>query len=275
MVISSRDNEMVRRLRRLQNDAKLRRQEGAFVIEGARLCADAARSGAAIETALLTAHAREKFPDYAAAVTAAAAHVFDITDGVAQSLSDTETAQGIICLCKALDNRKMLDTIDSSMLSTFKNKKWLALENVRDPGNVGTVIRTAEAVGIDGLILSAGCCDVYSPKVLRGSMGGVFRLPLWETADMAAAITRLQAAGACGYACVPSAGGDVLSVVEAPLAAGSVCVIGNEANGLSAATIDACAHRLTIPMAGRAESLNAAVAASLVMWEMSRRGYIG
>ncbi len=271
MVISSRDNEMVRRMRRLQTDAKMRRQEGAFVIEGARLCADAARSGAAIETALLTARAREKFPEYAAAVTAVAAHVFDVTEGVAASLSDTETAQGIICLCKALDNRKMLDTIDSSILSTFKNKKWLALEDLRDPGNLGTVIRTAEAVGIGGLILSSGCCDVYSPKVLRGSMGGVFRLPLWETADMPAAIARLHTVGAVSYACVPSRDGDVLSVVDAPLGAGSVCVIGNEANGLTAETIAACSHRLTIPMAGRAESLNAAVAAALVLWEMARR----
>ncbi len=274
MVISSRDNDMVRRLRRLQTDGKLRRKEGAFVIEGARLCEDAARSGGAIETALFTARAREKYPVQVAAVTAAAAHVFEITDAVAAVLSETETAQGVICLCKALDNRKMLDTIDSSVLSTFKNKRWLALEDVRDPGNIGTVIRTAEALGIDGLLLSVGCCDVYSPKVLRGSMGGVFRLPLWETEDMPRAIARLQEVGAVGYACVPQREG-ALAVTQAPLAVGSVCVIGNEANGLTAETIEACAHRLTIPMAGRAESLNAAVAASLVMWEMSRREYIG
>ncbi len=273
MVISSRDNEMVRRLRRLQNDGKLRRKEGAFVIEGARLCEDAARSGVVFETALVTARARERYPAQVAAVTAASAHVFDVTDAVADSLSDTETAQGVICLCKALDNRKMLDTIDSSILSTFNKRKWLALEDVRDPGNIGTVIRTAEALGIDGLILSVGCCDVYSPKVLRGSMGGVFRLPLWETADMPAALARLRRVGVTSYACVPS--NEALSVVQAPLAAGSVCVVGNEANGLTEAAIAACDHRLTIPMAGRAESLNAAVAASLVMWEMSRREYIG
>lgn len=273
MVISSRDNDMVRRLRRLQTDGKLRRKEGVFVIEGARLCEDAARSGVTVETALVTARARERYSEQVAAVTAVAAHVFEVTDAVAETLSDTETAQGVICLCKALDNRKMLDTIDSSILSTFNKRKWLALEDVRDPGNIGTVIRTAEALGIDGLILSSGCCDVYSPKVLRGSMGGVFRLPLWETADMPKALARLRGAGVTSYACVPSA--DALSVVEAPLAAGSVCVIGNEANGLTDATITACDYRLTVPMAGRAESLNAAVAASLVMWEMSRREYIG
>lgn len=273
MVISSRDNDMVRRLRRLQSDGKLRRKEGVFVIEGARLCEDAALSGAVIETALVTARARERYPAQVAAVTAAAAHVFDITDAVADALSDTETAQGVICLCKALDNRKILDTIDSSILLSFKKGKWLALEDVRDPGNIGTVIRTAEALGISGLLLSAGCCDVCSPKVLRGSMGGVFRLPLWETADMPAALARLAAAGVVSYACVPSR--EALSVVEAPLGAGSVCVIGNEANGLTAETITACSQRLTVPMAGRAESLNAAVAASLVMWEMSRREYIG
>lgn len=271
MRITSRDNEMVRRMRRLLTDGKARRQEGAFVIEGARLCEDAARSGAAIETALITDRARERYPEQVAKVSAVAAHVFEVAEPVATSLSDTATAQGVICLCKALDNRQNLDTIDNSILLSFNNRKWLALEDVRDPGNLGTVIRTAEAVGVGGLILSAGCCDVYSPKVLRGSMGGVFRLPIFETASMPDAIRRLQAAGCCGYACVPVNGEDVLSVVEASLTAGTVSVIGNEANGLTEETIAACRYRLTIPMAGRAESLNAAVAAALVLWEMARR----
>ena len=271
MRITSRDNDMVRRIRRLLTDAKYRRTEGAFVIEGARLCEDAALSGAAIETALVTDRARGRYPEQTARVTSVAQHVFDIAEGVADSLSDTATAQGVICLCKVLDNRQMLGTIEEDLLLTFKNKKWLALEDMRDPGNLGTVIRTAEAMGIGGLILSAGCCDVYSPKVLRGSMGGVFRLPIFETASMPDTIARLQEAGLSGYACVPADDDEVLSVVEAPLTAGSVCVIGNEANGLTADTIAACRYRLTIPMAGRAESLNAAVAAAVVLWEMARR----
>ena len=136
----------------------------------------------------------------------------------------------------------------------------------------------AGSIGIIGIALIMSLSTGFQKYIDKIQEDTLSNYPLTiqaETADMAAAITRLQAAGACGYACVPSSDGDVLSVVQAPLAAGSVCVIGNEANGLTAETIDACAHRLTIPMAGRAESLNAAVAASLVMWEMSRREYVG
>lgn len=274
MLITSRDNDTVRRTRRLLRDAKARREEHAFVIEGARLCEDAVRSGVTVETALVTARARERYPDKTALVEAAAARVWEIAEPVAAALSDTTTAQGLFCVCKALDNRQILDTIDRDALYTFNASRWLALEDVRDPGNLGTIVRTAEAMGIGGLILSAGCCDVTSPKVLRGSMGGVFRLPLYETASMPDAVRRLQEAGLCAYACVPMGGADTLSVVDAPLAAGSVCLIGNEANGLTAETIAACRYRLTIPMAGRAESLNAAVAASLVLWEMARREHM-
>lgn len=273
MLITSRDNETVRRFRRLSAQAKARRSEGAFVIEGARLCEDAVLSGVAVEVALFTARARERYPEKVAAIAAAAAQVLDISEQVADSLSDTATAQGVFCLCKALDNRKMLDTIED-ILYTFNGQKWLALEDVRDPANLGTIIRTAEAMGIGGLILSDGCCDVTAPKVLRGSMGGAFRLPIFETASMAEAVRRLQAAGLSAYACVPADDDDVLSVVDAPLQNGSVCLIGNEANGLTADTIAACRYRLTIPMAGRAESLNAAVAASLVLWEMARRDFM-
>lgn len=271
MQITSRDNDTVRRFRRLLTGTRLRREEGAFVIEGARLCEDAVRSGVPVETALVTARARERYPEQVAQIEAVARRVWEVSDPVAASLSDTTTAQGVFCLCKTLDNRKMLDTIEEDTLYTFKVRKWLALEDVRDPGNLGTIIRTAEAMGIGGLILSTGCCDVYSPKVLRGSMGGVFRLPLYETASMPDAVERLQRAGLCGYACVPVRDEATLSVVDAPLAKGCVCLIGNEANGLTAEAVAACRYRLTIPMAGRAESLNAAVAASLVLWEMARR----
>jgi TrmH family RNA methyltransferase len=163
----------------------------------------------------------------------------------------------------------MLGTIED-IFSTFKNKKWMALESVRDPGNLGTVIRTAEAMGVDGLLLSSDCCDVYSPKVLRGSMGGVFRLPIVEAADMAEAVETLQKAGLPAFACVPFTGPDVLPVTKAPLSAGCLCVVGNEANGLTQKTVEACRYKVTIPMAGRAESLNAAVAAAIMLWEMVR-----
>ena len=269
MIITSRDNETVRTARRLAADPKARREAGAFLIEGARLCADAALSGAPLAVALITEEAAARYPAETARVTGAAERVLTLSDRVAATLSDTPSPQGIFCICKTLDNCKMLDTIEDINSLSFNNSKWLALEDLRDPGNLGTVIRTAEAVGIGGLILSSGCCDIFSPKVLRGSMGGVFRLPLFRTGDLPGLLTRLQGAGCRVWGCVPDR--QATSILDLPLGPGTVCVVGNEANGLTPAALAACSGTLTVPMAGRAESLNAAVAASLVMWEMARR----
>ena len=163
----------------------------------------------------------------------------------------------------------MLDTIETDCLPLSGEQCYLALEDLQDPGNLGTVVRTAEALGFGGLILSAGCCDLYNPKVLRGSMGGVFRLPAYITADMVTTVGRLRTKGFRCFACVPDE--DALPVQTAPFGPGSICLIGNEGNGLRPETVAACGERLTIPMAGRAESLNASMAAGIVLWEMARR----
>ena len=142
------------------------------------------------------------------------------------------------------------------------------LEDIQDPANLGAVIRTAEALGLEGLLLSTGCCDPYNPKVLRASMGGVFRLPLYPVWEMAAAVERLRLAGRRCFACVPD--GEAASICSIEWRSEDVCLIGNEGNGLREATTAACDGRITIPMAGRAESLNAAMAAGIVMWETMR-----
>ena len=133
---------------------------------------------------------------------------------------------------------------------------------------MGTIIRTAEALGLDGILLSDGCCDVYNPKVLRASMGGVFRMPLMRVGDMAQTVTDLQERGLNAFACVVDA--TATSITEVGMGNGSVALIGNEGNGLRAETVAVCKHRVTIPMAGRAESLNASMAAGIVLWEMCR-----
>ena len=145
--------------------------------------------------------------------------------------------------------------------------RYLALEDIQDPANLGTVIRTAEALGLSALLLSDGCCDPYNPKVLRGSMGGVFRLPLLPAGDLAHTAEILGRRGVRCFACVPQGGEDLR---RAGLSAGAVCLIGNEGRGLRPETAAACTGRLTIPMGGRAESLNAAMAAGIVMWELCR-----
>ncbi len=260
MTVSSKDNRFVKEWRGLCREAKLRRESGLFAIEGARLCGDALFSGYAPKTLLYTAEARQTYP-VTEKLLSAAAEAVEITPALADYMSDTANPQGIFCVVKALDNRLSFDKMN-------KRGRYAVLEDVRDPGNLGTVIRTAEAFGLDGLLLSAGCCDVYNPKVLRGSMGGVFRLPLLQTEDLPGVIAALQSQGMLAYACVVDA--DATPVHTVDFSPGSLCVIGNEGNGLTPATVAACHDRVTICMAGRAESLNASMAAGIVMWEMVR-----
>ena len=260
MVISSKENRVVKLWRQLSADGRARRKQGLFAVEGARLCMDAALSDVRIQTVLYTARAAEQYAEHLRAVLAVAQSDFEITAPVAQFMADTATPQGVFCICE----------MPASAGWTLRcDGRYLALEDLQDPSNLGTVIRTAEALGLDGLLLSAGCCDVYSPKVLRGSMGGVFRLPLLQVSDMTAAVADWRKCGLRVYACVPDA--DAVSVCDAAMGDGCIPVIGNEGNGLKNETIAACDARVTIPMGGRAESLNAAMAAGIVMWELKRR----
>lgn len=258
MEITSRDNRIIKEYRRLAGDAKYRRECGLFVAEGARLCGDAVRSHVLIETALITAHARRQYADIVAQVEGAARQTADIPDALAAYLGDTDTPQGIFCVCRIPQTEHAFDV----------GCCYAALERIQDPGNLGTMIRTAEAFGLGGVLLTDGCCDPYSPKVLRSSMGGVFRLPLIAVGTLAERLPQLHAAGFRSYACVVDR--DAEAVQRTAFPCGSICVIGNEGSGLLPETARACSERVTIPMAGRAESLNASMAAGIVFWEMVR-----
>ncbi len=262
MVISSKENRFVKLWRQLSADGRARRKQGCFACEGARLCMDAALSGVGILAVLYTEKAADVYASQMQPILDAAESAYVITSPLAQYMADTTSPQGVFCICETPKNAVELSALNL-------NGRYLALEDVQDPANLGTVIRTAEALGLDGLLLSVGCCDAYSPKVLRGSMGGVFRLPLLMVADMATMATALREKGFRVYACVPDA--DAQNVSDVALGDGCVPLIGNEGNGLKPETITACDARITIPMGGRAESLNAAMAAGIIMWELKRR----
>lgn len=261
MPVTSKDNQWVKEWRILCGDAKRRRESGLFAIEGARLCGDALASGVPVRAVLYTAAARQTYGAVVESLLAAAEHAVEISPELARQMGDTTNPQGVFCLAKTLDNLRSLDKID--IMGYYG-----ALEDMQDPGNLGTVIRTAEALGLSGLLLSDGCCDIYNPKVLRASMGGVFRLPLLRCGGMAQTVAALQQKGMTAFACVVDR--DATPITAVTMAPGSIAVIGNEGNGLRTETVEACAGRVTIPMAGRAESLNASMAAGLVLWEMTR-----
>ena len=231
-----------------------------FFIEGARLSCDAALSGVEIKDYFVTEKALSKYSEYISSVQNVAERGFVVSEEVAEKLSDTKNNQGVFCVCKTLDKKTNIGKIKY-------NGKYIALEDVSNPSNFGAVVRTAEAVGLSGVIVSGGC-DVYNPKSLRASMGSLFRLQVVVCDDLVKLLTELRENGMKVYAGVPDS--NALKITQADMSDGVVCIIGNEGNGITAETIAAATSTVTIPMKGRAESLNAAAAASIMIWEMMR-----
>ncbi len=257
IVLKSKDNINIKNAVKLKSSAKFRKKEGLFIAEGVRICIDAMLCGAEITTFFVTENAAEKYSEEYEKLSLYSDKTFVVTRELFSLISDTETPQGFLCVIKALDKITQFDTIKNS-------GKFLALENLQDPSNLGTVLRTAEAFNISGVILSSDCCDIYSPKVVRGSMGAVFRLPFIVCNSISEFLSNNSQLNSYAAIVTPVA----QKVTEIDFVQPCVAVIGNEGNGLRQETIDSCKTRITIPMDGKAESLNASVAASIIMWEM-------
>ncbi|MFT3951537.1 MAG: RNA methyltransferase [Oscillospiraceae bacterium] len=267
MVISSRENPHVQRFKKLISSAKFRREEGLFVIEGARAVADAAAENAALVTMLLTEEAAEKYGallNFNKLTAAAGGAVYTISEQLAAQISGTERPQGVFAAVKTLDKTLSADTMDSS-------GKYLLLNRLQDPGNLGTILRTADAVGISGVIMTRDCCDLYNPKAVRATMGSLFRLAIFTDCDYGDALSALTGAGLVTYAAVVGAdAADAAEVRDADFSRPCAVVIGNEGAGLSAEEAALCAARVTIRMNGTINSLNASAAAAIILWEMFR-----
>ncbi len=255
--IASKDNSLVKHINKLNKSVKYRRECKEFVAEGIRLCSDALISGAEISSLIVCEDILEKYSDIIKKISEASNNSYVFSKALFNNISDTKNPQGIICVIKTLDKHSLFDKMKS-------NGKFLALENIQDPSNLGTILRTAEAVGIDGVILSSDCCDIYSPKVVRGSMGAVFRLPYIIKESIAEFISENK--NITSYASVVDSNADKITRIkfERPC----VVAVGNEGNGLKSSTIEVCNKKITIPMNGRAESLNASAAAAIIIWEM-------
>lgn len=258
-MITSRDNPEIKEIIRLQKSSDHRREKGLFTAEGARLCRDAALSGVEIEKLFYTSRAAEKYSDDFKLISASCREAIEVSESVFAKVSDTKSPQGLLCLISMLDKSLLVDKIENK-------GRYAALENISDPSNLGTILRTAEALGLDGIILSENCCDVYSPKVVRGSMGAVFRMKLHIAKSFTELISELTERGIRTYASTPR---NAENVTELDFKSGIV-LIGNEGAGLRDETISACLKRVKIPMLGRAESLNASAAAAILMWELMR-----
>lgn len=259
--LSSKNNEKIKSAAAVRSSSKTRRESGLFFLEGARLCRDAAESGTKIMQAFFSSAALEKYSGHCEKIIAASKESYTVSDEVAEKLSDTQNSQGIFCVCKVKNSPNRLQSIDPE-------GKYLLLENIQDPSNLGAVSRTAEALGISGLIVCGGC-DIYNPKALRASMGSALRLNIIVSDSAEEVIREANSKGMLTLASTPSRESENITALK--IDGGAVCAVGNEGNGVSEKTMNACRKKVTIPMEGRAESLNAATAAAILIWEMVRK----
>lgn len=258
MIITSRKNQTVVKSKALINEKKLRDKENLTAAEGIKLCGEAIRAGLDPEYAVFSEDAEKKFPEIKNLLFGQCP-IFTVTNDIYSYLSGQKSPQGIFLAVKLLDKSKNLDRI-------IEKDKILILDEIQDSGNLGTIIRSAEAFGIGGIILSPGCADPYSPKTLRASMGSAFRVPI-AVLPLEETVKLLKESGFSLYAAMLDDSAKILEEVE--FKGKTAVVIGNEGHGVGEKTAAACC-KVYIPIL-TAESLNAAVAASIICYELSKK----
>ena len=247
--ITSRQNSAVQHVKKLASNRKYRRETGEFLCEGPKMWAEAMEHGWVVST-LLTSE-EELLRRY----EGTPARSVLVSAELLSYAADTETPQKMIFTCRIPEQTE-----------NISGDRFLVLDGVQDPGNVGTIWRTADAFGADGLILLPGCADPWSPKVVRSTMGACFRLPVLNcTLDNLMPL--LKQLNIPLYATALRE--DTLDIRDADLKRAAV-VIGSEGRGVSNAVLDCCEQTIKIPMRERCESLNAAMAAGIVLWESWR-----
>lgn len=254
-VISSRSNGEVRLFRQLLRDKGARDELGSFAAEGDHLCGELADSDFEAELFACTRRAEEKYPETVGKARRKSLRSIVITEEISEYISDTKSPQGLFIKAKKRNSEIPCDT-----------GRILVLDGVQDPGNVGTILRTAEALGIGGVALLKGCADIYSPKTLRSSMGSVFRLPCANADE--SFVMELSERGFAVYGAMLDESAKRLG--EFAFSDRSAVVVGSEGAGISPRIAALCGEKIYIPIRS-AESLNAAVAASIIMWEMRKK----
>lgn len=248
--ITSRTNPLMTHIRKLSASRSYREKAGEYLGDGVKLLEEAVRWGADLTCVVFT-------PGTALPAIPAGVRLVEIPRDVMASVSPMETPQGALFLARRPD---------TALPEVLSGRRYLALEGVQDPGNVGTILRSADAFEADGLILLPGCADPYGPKTVRASMGAVFRCPAWAC-TLAELTALLKVSGLPLYGAALRA-----DTVDARAADYARCAlaIGSEGRGLSRETLAACGLTVKIPMSEHCESLNAAAAAAVLLWEAAR-----
>lgn len=259
--ITSRNNRRIVEYGKLKNK-KYRDESGLFYFEGVKLLKEAVKTRLPLEAVLFhesCAHLESELPGDVPR--------YAVSSAVYEKLTDENAPQGVFCVAKHLDNLHKSATIYEGNISLSGN--LFLMEGIRDPGNLGTILRTASALNVDTLILSADCADLYNPKTVRAAMGAVFRQKTVRVDDCPGSVRAMRDAGVSVYAAVLTPGSK--DVREIDCKSQPVCfAVGNEGHGLSPELIDACDGGVIIPMNPDCESLNVAAASTILLWELAR-----
>ena len=270
LVITSRQNPSVKRLCFLL-EKKGRESSGLFRFDGVKLFCEAVSCGIEIESVYVRESSADSLEDRLAKELGSLSRdrIICVSDSVFEKISEEKSPEGIITVAKHIDKFRKIVKIENTDIPKT-GESVLLLESIRDPGNLGTIFRSAAALGIDRIVMSSDCADVYNPRTIRAAMGAIFRVSLCalDSGLMPEYITRLRGCGRRVFAAALDEKAAVLGEFE--MSAGDSFVIGNEGHGLSRDVIDACDSSVIIPMQAGCESLNAAAASVILMWEMKK-----
>lgn len=255
-MITSSSNPQMKNITALMKKAKTRKEQELFVVEGRKMYEEVPAEW------LEKVYVSESFLGEADASELLAGRAYEVvSDSVFRSISDTQTPQGILCLVR-------MPHYELPVLLRGEETHLLILESIQDPGNLGTMLRTGEGAGITGVIMNRSTVDLFNPKTIRSTMGSIYRVPFLVTDDLGGTVETLRAEGIKIYAAHLKGR---KQYDEPCYCGGTAFLIGNEGNGLSDAIAAKADTYIRIPMEGQVESLNAAVSASLLMYETNRQ----
>ena len=278
-IITSRQNRRVVELMKL-DDRRAREKTRTFRFDGVKLLCEAIRRGVELESVFLRVGTADRVAArmeelYGCSLSEVGCPVFGVEDSLFEKISQENAPEGVITVAKYIDkSHNFIIIYKEDEIDARQDAPVLFLESVRDPLNVGAIIRSAAALGVGRLIMSADCADLYHPKTLRAAMGPLFSMPITRVEDLAGTVSALRESGRRIYAAALDDTAIRLgsSEFDAERKDHSVgAVIGNEGHGLSESVIAACDRSVYIPMEADTESLNAGVAAALIMWEICKK----
>ena len=255
-MITSTSNPQVKRLLQLQKKSKARNEENVFVVEGLRMFTEVPKERVEKVYVSETFYNRKKhelnWTEFPLEI---------LSDSVFKHVSDTQTPQGVLCTVKQ-------EQYDVATLLDIENPHFMVLDNLQDPGNLGTIVRTAEGAGVDAVFMSKDCVDIYNPKTIRSTMGSIYRIPTIYIEDTVKLLELFKEKGIKSYAAHLDGKN---SYDKEDYCTGTAILIGNEGNGLRDEVSNKADIWVRIPMEGQVESLNAAIAASVLMFEVARQ----